>query len=116
MKTASCKAKGRNLQNHIVTRILEYFKELTNNDCSSRSMGAAGDDILLSEKARQLLYVSIEAKSNAKHRVYSLYEQAKANASIYQPILIIKQNNSKPLAIMDLDYWLNLERIRNDKA
>lgn len=113
MKTSSCKAKGRNLQKYVRDRILSVFPSLTKDDCRSTSMGASGEDVQLSQAARALLPVSIECKSNARHAVYGLYEQAKVNARNYEPILVIKQNNSKPLVVLDFDYWLTLERSTN---
>lgn len=108
MKTSSAKAKGRNLQKYVVSRILHWFPNLASDDVTSRSMGAGGEDLLLSAAARKVLPISIECKSHAAFAVYKDYSQAKANAGKYEPILIIKQNNSKPLAIMDLDYFLGV--------
>lgn len=113
MKTSSAKAKGRNLQKYVRDRILAAFPSLTPDDCRSTSMGVSGEDVQLSSVARNLLPVSIECKSNARHAMYALYGQACANAKCHEPILVIKQNNSKPLAIMDLDYYLKLESTRN---
>lgn len=117
MKTSSCKAKGRNLQKHVVSRILNYFITLAPDDCTSRSMGAAGEDILLSPKARALLPVSIECKNKAAFAVYKDFNQAKSNSGIYQPVLVIKQNRSEPLAIIDLEYLMELlyEKTKEDK-
>lgn len=108
MKTSSAKAKGRNLQKHVVSQILSSFNSLSKDDVSSRSMGAGGEDILLSQAARSLLPVSFECKSHAKYAVYKDYEQAKANASSHEPILVIKQNKSQPLALMDLEFFLRI--------
>lgn len=116
MKTSSAKAKGRNLQKYVCSRILGLWPSLQAGDCSSRSMGAGGDDVLLSPAARKFLPISIECKSHARYAVYSDYKQAESNAREFEPILIIKQNNSKPLAIMDLDYYLSLERKAYEKS
>ena len=108
MKTSSCKAKGRNLQKYAVSRILHYFTQLGADDVTSRSMGAGGEDILLSPVARGILPYSFECKSHNKYAVYKDFEQAKVNAKEYTPILIIKQNHSKPLAILDLEDLMDL--------
>lgn len=113
MKTSSAKAKGRNLQKYVVAKIYEYFPELQADDVSSRSMGAQGEDLLISPAARQLLPISIECKSHAKYAVYKDYAQACDNAKDYEPVLIIKQNHSDPLAIVDLDYLLDLINLGN---
>ena len=116
MKTSSAKAKGRNLQKYVCTCILQLFKSLQPDDCTSRSMGAGGEDLLLSPTARKLLPISIECKSHARYSVYKDYEQASANAGKYEPIVIIKQNHSRPLAIMDLNYFLELLYDKNKEA
>lgn len=115
MKTSSAKAKGRNLQKYVMGKILEYFTELRTDDVTSRSMGAGGEDLLLSPRARDLLPYSFECKNHARFAIYKDYKQAVANASKYEPILVIKQNHSDPLAIIDLDYLLDLIKIGNTK-
>lgn len=116
MKTSSAKAKGRNLQKYVVSRILSYFPELKNDDITSRSMGAPGEDLLFSPAARGLLGISIECKSHAKYAVYKDYAQAKDNAGVNEPVLVIKQNQDKPLAIVDLDYFIYLHRNQLTKS
>ena len=118
MKTSSCKNKGRLLQKYVVGRILHYFTSLSDGDISSRSMGAGGEDILLSTAARKILPISIECKSKKAIAIYKDYSQAKANATTYEPILIVKQNGDKPLAIINLEYLLNLleEKLYAEKA
>ncbi len=108
MKTSSAKAKGRNLQKYVVSRILHYFKDLETDDVSSRSMGASGEDILLSPRARRCLPISLECKSHARYAIYKDYLQAQNNCGDNAPVVIIKQNNSKPLALMDLEYFLKV--------
>jgi hypothetical protein len=108
MKTSSAKAKGRNLQKYVVSKILEKFSSLEQDDCSSRSMGAGGEDVLLSPTARRLLPISIECKNRAAFAIYKDYQQAASNSGINNPVLVIKQNRSSPLAVVDLEYFLEL--------
>lgn len=110
MKTQSAKAKGRELQKHVVKRIYEYFPMLREGDVKSTSMGAGGEDVQLSPAARDLLPLSFECKSNKRHAVYKIMDQAESNAGDYEPVAVIKQNRSKPLAIVDLDYFLSLHK------
>lgn len=77
-------------------------------------MGCQGEDIILSPAARKLLPISIEAKSHAKYAVYKDFEQAKYNSVSYTPVLIIKQNNDIPLAIVSLEYFLQLMEKSNE--
>lgn len=116
MKTSSCKAKGRNLQKHVVSRILNWFPELAPDDCTSRSMGCQGEDILLSPKARTILPISIECKNKAAFAVYKDYVQAQSNAGEYMAVLVIKQNRGTPLAIIDLEHFMELLHDKNKKT
>lgn len=114
MKTSSCKAKGRKLQQYVRDRIIAVFPIFTTLDVRSTSMGAGGVDIQLSTAARERLQFAVECKSNARHAVYSLYSQAVSNAKGDNPVLVIKQNGDKPLVVIDLDYFLTL--VSNQKA
>jgi len=111
MKTASGKAKGRKLQQIVRDKILEAFPTLEPDDCRSTSMGASGEDIQLSPAARKLFPYSVEAKARASISVYAWYQQAKTNSPTgMEPLLVIKQNNSKPLVVIDLDAFMELVR------
>ena len=112
MKPAAAKAKGRRLQQHVRDSILSIFnKELTPDDVRSTSMGNQGEDVQLSAKARAILQCAIECKSRARVAIYRDYEQAEehaAKAGEAQALVVIKENKSKPLAIVDLDWYLKL--------
>lgn len=112
---AARKSKGRNLQKYVRDKILEYFPDLKPDDVRSCSMGGFGEDIQLSTKAREFLPYSFECKSNAKIAVYKFYAQAVHNAKDYEPIVVIKQNHSEPLAIIDLDALLDLIKLSERK-
>ena len=104
MKTASAKNKGRLLQQWVRDQILSRFPSLTIDDVRSTSMGAGGEDIQLSKAARDLFPYTVECKSNARIAVYKFYEQAQAHGK-GEPIVVIKQNRSKPLVIVDAEYF-----------
>jgi len=108
MKAQSAKAKGRKLQKHVCKRILDTFPYLHSDDVQSRSMGASGEDVMLSEAARQCVPLSFECKSRKAMAIYKDWEQAVANAGDYQPCVVIKQNNKRPLAVIDLDLLMRL--------
>ncbi len=116
MKSASAKAKGRALQQHVAKAILKLFAHLEPDDVKSTSMGAGGEDIQLSPAARRAIPISIECKNRASFAFYKDYEQAARNAKGREPVLVVKQNRSKPLAIIDLDYYLLLEYNRYEKS
>lgn len=107
MKTQSAKAKGRKLQQWVCGVLLKLAKrKLKPDDITSRSMGAGGEDVLLSPAARNLFPVSIECKSRASFAVYPLYDQAKDNAPKgAEPVLVIKMNRRNPLVVVDAEHY-----------
>jgi hypothetical protein len=106
VKTASAKAKGRNLQKKVVELILKACPSLEPDDVVSRSMGASGEDIMLSPAARSLLPLSIECKSRASYAFYKDYDQACVNAPKgAEPVLVAKANHRNPVVIIDADYF-----------
>jgi hypothetical protein len=79
-------------------------------------MGVSGEDLLLSPAARRQLPISIECKSREKIAVYGYYEQAETNAKGKgEPVVFIKQNRSRPLVIVDAEYFLELIRRSNNE-
>ena len=114
MKTSSAKAKGRKLQQFIRDEILVYYPELTPDDVRSTSMGNGGEDVQLSPKARAVFPFSVEAKSLARIACFRYYEQACANAKKGEPIVVMKENGSKPLVLMDFRAFMNLLKDCNE--
>ena len=78
IKTSYPKAKGRRLQQWVRARILAAFPKL-HNDVRSTSLGASGEDILLSKAARNVFPYSFECKSLAKVAAYKHLDQAVKN-------------------------------------
>jgi hypothetical protein len=105
MNPQSAKAKGRKLQQWV--RDLLVAKGLKTDDVQSRSMGAAGEDVMLSPYAREAFPYSIECKNTERVNIWKAYAQASANAGNYEPLLIVKRNNHKPLAIVDAEHFTN---------
>ena len=108
MKPSSAKAKGRVLQQWVRDLIIRMFPSLTLDDVRSTSMGAGGEDIQLSSHARIEFPYSIECKNKKSHSVYGLYDQAVSNAGPHEPLLIVKQDRRKPLAVVDAEHFINL--------
>lgn len=108
IKPQSAKAKGRKLQQLVRDSILAAFPDLHEDDVKSTSMGAGGEDVQLSPAARKYFPYSIECKSKAKIAVYSFYEQAKENSKGHEPLVVIKADRKKPLALIDLEEFMRL--------
>lgn len=106
MKPSSAKAKGRKLQQWVRDLILSNHRSLEEDDVRSTSMGAGGEDVLLSPAARALLPVSIECKSYANMVFYKWLDQAIINAPKgAQPIVVAKANHRRPVVIVDAEYF-----------
>lgn len=110
----SAKAKGRKFQQYCRDKILELLKPygIVPDDVKSTAMGQSGEDLQFSPAARKLLAISVECKSLKAIAVYKLYEQAEQYKDKGEPVLFIKADRKKPLAVVDLDYYLKLERER----
>ena len=107
MTPQSAKQKGRKLQQWVRDQILQRFPTLSIDDVRSTSMGAGGEDIQLSSAARNLVNYCIECKNRKAIAVYKDYEQAKTHGLV-EPLVILKQNLSKPLALVDAQHFLDM--------
>ena len=106
MKPQSAKSKGRNLQQWVRDTIQSACK-LKPDDVQSRSMGASGEDIMLSPFARDVFPYSIECKNQERVSIWKAYDQAATNAGNHEPLLIIKRNRSRALAVVDAQHFIN---------
>ena len=107
MKTQSAKAKGRRLQQWVRDQLIEQLN-VHPEDIESRSMGAGGEDLIMARAAREKFPYSIECKNQESINIWKSYEQAKDNAGGYEPIVIVKRNNTKPLVLVDANYFIKL--------
>ena len=105
MKTRSAKNKGRLLQIWLRDALLTDTT-LQLGDIRSTTMGDRGEDVQLSPEARKIYPFQFECKSKASYSVYKDYKQACSHGE-HTPILIIKQNQSKPLAVVDGEWFIN---------
>ena len=112
MKTSSAKAKGRKLQQWVRDKLIYHF-EFDEDDIKSTSMGAGGEDVQMSPEARQYFRYSIECKNTERVNVWKSYEQAESNAKNGEPLLIIKRNGHKPLAVLDAEHLMVRECYAN---
>ena len=77
-------------------------------------MGAQGEDVTLSSAARRLVPFQIETKAYATFAIYKHYEQATEHGD-HEPLLIIKGNHKKPLAVIDAEQFFNLlKKVKNE--
>ena len=71
-------------------------------------MGAGGEDLIMARAARAKFPLSIECKNQEKVNVWEAYKQAEENSKSYEPIVVIKRNNSKPLVVIDAEYFVSM--------
>lgn len=108
MKPSSAKAKGRLLQKWFVELLIRKL-QLNPLDLESRPMGSQGEDVIMGVDSRSKFPLSIECKNQEAVNVWKSYEQATTNTPQgVEPLLIIKRNRSKPLAVVDAEYFVSL--------
>tara|TARA_B100000212_G_scaffold274772_1_gene214304 strand:- start:410 stop:751 length:342 start_codon:yes stop_codon:yes gene_type:complete len=112
MKPQSAKAKGRKLQQWVRDKLIEEL-DIHPEDIESRSMGAAGEDLIMARAARQNFPFSLECKNVEKLNVWEAYEQAVANSGEHEPLVVMKKNGKKPLAVIDAEAFIRLIRLTN---
>lgn len=115
MKPSSAKAKGRNLQKWIRDLLLINHPNLTLDDIRSTGMGQSGVDIQLSAAAKQQIPFAIECKNVAKIAVYKWMEQAEANSDGLTPIVVMKQNRSRPMVLIDAERFFEIWKEHEDR-
>ena len=107
MKTQSAKAKGRRLQQWFRDLLIEKL-DIHPEDIESRSMGAGSEDLIMARAARQRFPYSIECKNQESINVWKSYEQAQENSKDYEPVVVLKRNNTIPLVLVDAEYFVKL--------
>jgi hypothetical protein len=107
MKTSSAKQKGRKLQQWMRDLLIKKL-DVHPEDIESRSMGSQGEDLIMARAAREKFPLSIECKNQESVNVWKSYEQAAENSGEYEPVVVIKRNKSKPLVLIDAEYFVSM--------
>ena len=107
MKTQSRKAKGRRLQQQFMQLLVEKL-DIDSEDIESRSMGAGGEDLIMSKAARLKFPYSVECKNQEKLNIWAAWEQANGNKGLYEPLVVIKKNGVQPLVVLDAENFLEM--------
>jgi len=113
MKSKSCKAKARVLQNAVADDLLKAYPELTANDIQPALMGQSGIDILLSSRARDLFPYAIECKNQEALNIWECLNQAEVNGELEKmvPLLVFKRNRTQTYVVMRWVDFLNLHTV-----
>ena len=109
MNNKSRKQKGRYLQNLVRDRIFKLFPSLTKDDIRCALMSEPGADVkLMSLTARKLFPYTVETKNREEYKtIFKHWKQTKSHGPL-EPLLIIKSNRQRPLAIIDMEHFFNL--------
>ena len=108
MKTRSRKIKSKRLSNYVRKKILKAFPHLKQKDVMLPKDGQIGPDFILSKNAKKLLLHQFELKNQEKmYTLYKWFDQASKNTKL-DGVVICKRNGSDPLAIIDLDHFIDL--------
>jgi len=111
--TKARKAKGRALQNLVVSKLLDRAPELEPDDIKGAIMGEQGMDVKLSPAAYKEYPLKIECKNQEKFKgIYDIYSQAEEHKGKGEPIIVLKMNRKNPLVMMDLDFFLDFYKRR----
>ena len=77
-------------------------------------MGAGGEDLIMARAAREKFPYSVECKNQEKINLWESYNQAQQNSKNHEPVVILKRNNSKPLILVDAEYFVKLHQDVSD--
>ena len=112
MKTSSAKNKGRRLQQWVVQMLVDYL-DVDPKDVESRPMGSGGVDVIMGVQTQAIFPYAVECKNVEKLNVWGAYDQAEANCEGMVPLVIMKKNGRKPLAVVDAEHFFDLQSIIN---
>ena len=108
MKQDSRRAKGKKLQRIVRDKLLLAFPDLHQGHIRVAKAGQQGEDLKLSRIARRLISYQVECKNQEKFKIlFSFYDQACRHGR-HEPVLVIKQNTTRALAVIDLDQFIDL--------
>ena len=107
MTRRTAQATGRGLEKLLVDKLRDATG-LDEDHIKAVAASISGEDIHLSKVARATLGASFECKARAKISVYEWFEQCTRNAGEHTPVLVVKGDRKKPLAILDLDTLIQL--------
>jgi hypothetical protein len=120
LRPQSCKAKGRRLQQWCATEFKKTFPHLQGNDVRSLSMGANGDDLILSPLALQALPYNFEMKNVENFQVWATIEQTMRRSLLQDqgtathPCIVVKRNHIQPVVLVPLGHVLHLLNVPAD--
>ena len=113
MKTSSCKAKGRKLQQYVAEQISNILDIPWGADelIRSREMAQSGVDVVLLDKAKTQFPWSVECKNTEKLNLWDAIKQARDNQQDGTDwLLCVKKNHESPVVVIDSMIFFKLWR------
>jgi len=110
---ASRKQKGARLAKRIAEIIRTTFN-LSESDVFNTPGGVPGEDIKLSEKAREMFNYSCELKNVEKINIWSALKQAESDNRKHPPLLIFSRNHSEDYCALKFSDFIKLLKELND--
>ena len=112
MRPQSAKAKGRRLQQWAADQYKARFPHLEGNDVRSLSMGASGDDLILSPAALSVLPYNYEMKNCENFQLWATLRQTEARheSDEHYPCIVVKRNHINPLCVIPFGHFAHLLR------
>ena len=115
MRVSSAKAKGRRLQQDVCKALLGVGIGLNEDDIRSTSMGAGGEDILLSQEARRQFPFSIECKNVERFSIWPAIDQARQNCrEDNTPLVVFKKNREDAQISLPFEKFLEIYKVYLD--
>ena len=119
LKPASAKNKGRAAQKWLRHNVLNLLNHIAGapvdeDHVRSTSMGAFGEDLLLSPTAREHFPFAPECKNSEKIGFWPTVSQAEANAGDHIPLILFMKNRTKPWIAIPENKFFELLLLAND--
>lgn len=107
---SSRKAKGRKLQDFVRDILRDVFRNnLEEDDITSRQMGGAGTDIVLTPSAKKLIPLDIECKNVEKFSINEAMKQAIYNSKEGRvPAVVFSKNQDDVYIALKFIDFINL--------
>lgn len=105
----SGKQKGRRLQQEVCLDILSSFPCLGVGDVRSTSMGANGEDVLLSPLGARVFPYSVECKNCERLNIWRALEQCGGHGE-RTPLVVFKKNREEAHVALPWKSFLSLCR------
>lgn len=112
MKTASCKAKGRNASQLVRDSLYKWAPDLRPGDIEVTPSSVTGEDLKLSPAAREVYPYVWEVKCQEALNIWAALEQAKSHQKdpSHVPVLAFKRNRTEMYVAITLEHFLKLTR------